>query len=134
MVQTTGVPGRGGRSRGLLAALLFVLAYLIARIVLEAGGLAGTLRVMAALLPAAPFVWMLWEIIRGVRAMDELERRIHLEALAVAFPLAMILLMILGLLELAIPLPPEDLSYRHVWAMLPLLFFAGLAIARRRYA
>jgi hypothetical protein len=65
--------------------------------------------------------------------MDELEQRIHLEALAVAFPLALILLMTLGLLELATKLPPEDFSYRHVWAFLPIFYFGGLALARRRY-
>lgn len=53
-----------------------------------------SLRILAALLPAAPFCWMLWEI--------------------------------------AIKPPPEDLSYRHVWAMLPTFYFLGLVLARRR--
>jgi hypothetical protein len=92
------------------------------------------MRVLAALLPVPPFVWMLWKFVRRVRAMDELEWRIQLEALALAFPLTLILLMILGLLEMAIPLPPEDLGFRHVWLMLPVLYFIGLALARRRYA
>ena len=91
------------------------------------------MRVWAALLPVPAFAWMLWEIIKGVRVMDELQQRIQLEALAVAYPLALILLMTLGLLEIAITLPPEDLSYRHVWAALPLFYFIGLAIARKRY-
>jgi hypothetical protein len=65
--------------------------------------------------------------------MDELEQRIQLEALALAFPLTLILLMTLGLLEIAIELPAEDLSYRHVWAMLPALYFLGLTLARKRY-
>jgi len=95
--------------------------------------MAESLRVLAALLPVAPFAWMLWEIIKGVRSMDELEQRIQLEALVVAYPSTLILLMTLGLLEIAIKLPPEDLSYRHVWAMLPVFYFLGLAIAKRRY-
>ena len=76
---------------------------------------------------------MLLGLNRGVRQLDELEQRIQLEALAFAFPLAMILLLTLGLLEIAIQLPPEDLSYRHVWAMLPVLYFIGLIVANRRY-
>jgi hypothetical protein len=46
----------------------------------------------------------------------------------------MLLLMALGLLELAVPLSRDDWSYRHVWAMLPILYYGGLALARRRYA
>lgn len=119
--------------RKLIPAFTFVSTWFIARGVLELDDISPALRIAAALLPVPPFSFMLWNIIKGVRHMDELEQRIHLEALAVAFPLAMILLMTLGLLELAIKLPPEDLGYRHVWAFLPAIYFAGLALARRRY-
>ena len=110
----------------------FVISYFVARGALEQELLTGW-RVFFALLPVSPFIWFLLDIIKGIRGMDELERRIHLEALAVAFPLTLILLMTLGLLEIAIKLPPEDLSYRHVWALLPGFYFLGLYFARRRY-
>jgi len=119
--------------RGLLSAVFFVLAYLAARIVLKQEEFDELVRVLAALLPVVPFAWMLWEFIKGIQGMDELKQRIQLEALVVAFPLTLILLMTLGLLEIAIKLPPEDLSYRHVWAMLPLFYYLGLAFAKRRY-
>lgn len=118
---------------GLISSVLFVLAYFIARVVLKQDGIADGLRILAALLPVPPFAWMLWEFIKRVRHMDELEQRIQLEALVIAFPLTLMLLMTLGLLEIAIKLPPEDLSYRHVWAMLPLFYFMGLALAKKRY-
>jgi hypothetical protein len=41
--------------------------------------------------------------------------------------------MTLGLLQGAITRKFEDGSYAHVWAMLPALYFLGLALARRRY-
>ena len=119
--------------RRLVPVFLFISTWFIARGVLELEGTSPALRIVAALLPVPPFSFMLWKIIRGVRLMDELEQRIHLEALAVAFPLALILLMTLGLMELATKLPPEDFSYRHVWAFLPIFYFGGLALARRRY-
>lgn len=118
---------------GLISAILFVMAYFIARLILQQEDTAATLKIIVALLPVAPFIWMLWEIIKGVRRMDELQQRIQLEALSIAFPISLILLMTLGLLEIAIKLPPEDFSYRHVWMMLPLFYFIGLAMARRRY-
>jgi hypothetical protein len=90
--------------------------------------------VVAALAPAPLGAAALLTIVRGARELDELEQRIQLEALAIAFVLAVLLLMTLGLMELAVTLNPDDWSYRHVWAMLPMLYFAGLVFARRRYA
>ena len=122
-----------GRRWPLLASILFLVAYLAARAVLAVPETDRWLRILVALLPVGPFVGLLYGLARGVRRLDELEQRIQLEALALAFPLAMILLLTLGLLEIAIQLPPEDLSYRHVWAMLPVLYFIGLIVATRRY-
>lgn len=118
---------------GWIPAVAFVLSYFVARAGLQLLDTSTVLRVGLALLPTIPFVFLLWKISRGIRALDELERRIQLEALALAFPLTLILLLVLGLLELAVKLPPEDLSYRHVWAMLPVFYFLGLTLARRRY-
>jgi hypothetical protein len=92
-----------------------------------------SLRVAVALLPVLPTALFLWCIVASVGSLDEMQRRIHLEALVIAFPLAILLLMTLGLLQLAIPLPEEDWSYRHIWAFLPLFYFVGLAFAWRRY-
>ena len=69
----------------------------------------------------------------AVTGRDELERRIQLEALAFAFPMTLLLIMTLGLLEIAIGLNRDHWSYRHVWPMLFILYFAGLARAKRRY-
>ena len=88
---------------------------------------------MVALTPILPFAIFLVLMIGGIRQMDELHRKVHLEALAIAFPLAMLLLMLLGLLQLAIPLSPDDWSYRHVWFFLPMFYFLGLAFTWRRY-
>jgi hypothetical protein len=41
--------------------------------------------------------------------------------------------MLLGMLQLVMVLPEGDLSYRHVWGLMPLLYFIGLVMAERRY-
>lgn len=115
------------------ASILFVAAYFVARGLLKIPETAVWVRVVAALLPIPVFGAVLLGLNRLVRQLDELELRIQLEALAIAFPLVMMLLLTLGLLEIAVPLPSEDLSYRHVWAMLPVLYLVGLVIARSRY-
>ena len=113
--------------------ITWVAAYAVARGVLEQTTLATWLRVAAALLPVPIAAVALALIVRGARQLDELERRIQLEALATAFLLAVLFLMTLGLMQRAVTLKFEDWSYLHVWAMLPMLYFLGLTLARRRY-
>lgn len=113
---------------------LWLLSYFAVRAVLEAGDALGDgARVAIALAPLLPFLAFLRLFVAGLRQLDELERRIQLEALAIAFPLTIVLLMVLGLVQLAVPLSPADWSYRHVWAYLPLFYVGGLALAGRRY-
>lgn len=115
------------------AGILWVLSYLGARGALQKLDLEPWLRWVVALSPAVPTVLFLWLLYRSIRSLDELERRIHLEALVLAYPLGVLLLMTLGLLQLATVLPAEDWSYRHVWVYLPIFYLTGLAFARRRY-
>lgn len=123
---------------GLLIVLLWGAVFLGARGFLDADfqarrNFAPWVRVLVALAPVAPTALFLVCIGAQLRSLDEMQRQVHLEALAIAFPLAILLLMTLGLLQLAIPLPPEDWSYRHIWPFLPCFYFVGLAIAWRRY-
>lgn len=115
-------------------AVVWIVAYFGARGVLEHTGLPSGLRVAVALGPIPFFAAFLIRMINGIRQLDELERKIHLEALAIAWPLGILLLMTLGLLQRAITLKFQDWSYGHVWPYMFFFYFVGLAIARRRYA
>jgi len=121
-------------ARPVLWGAAWFAAWLGARIVLESTSVPTWARITAALAPTPLAGMALLTIIRAARDLDELERRIQVEALAFAFVLAVLLLMTLGLMELAITLNRDDWSYRHVWAMLPMFYFAGLVFARKRYA
>jgi hypothetical protein len=79
------------------------------------------------------FGWFIVEEVRLIRGLDELQRRIQLEALAITYPLCILLVATLGLLQRVITLPAGDLSYRHVWPIFILFYFVGLMIARGRY-
>jgi len=122
-----------GERTAIISAILWVLTYLFARELLDNSGLTQGVRIVVALAPIIPFGFFLVSMLAGISQMDELHRKVHLEALAIAFPLAMLLLMLLGLLELVIPLSPDDWSYRHIWQFLPLFYFIGLAFTWRRY-
>jgi hypothetical protein len=117
----------------LIAAGVWMITFFIALIGLRQTEWAVGVKVTLAFLPILPFAFFLWSFVNSLREMDELERKIHLEALVIAFPLMMLFLMTLGLLELAIDLNPNDWSYRHVWAFAPLFYFIGVVWARRRY-
>lgn len=117
----------------ILTGFVWVLIYLLTRRLLDNIQVSGGWRIAVALAPMIPFSFFLTFTLAGLRSMDELHRRVQLEALGFAFPLAMLFFMLLGLLELAIPLSPEDWSYRHTWSYLPLFYFIGLSIAWRRY-
>lgn len=125
---------RRERAFGLLAALLWLSVFAGARFALDADlGLSPAARVAIAVAPVLPYGLFLWAIVAHVRSLDELHRRVHLEALAIAFLLAMLLLMTLGLVDVAVGLSPDDFSLRHVWAFLPVLYFGALAFVWRRY-
>jgi hypothetical protein len=119
--------------RLLVRGALWASMYLVARGLLRLDIESTPLRVAIALLPMPWFVWYLWTWFQGAAAMDELQRRIELEALGFAFPAAVVYLMTIGLLDIAVALPPEDFSLHHVWFMLPLLYYVGLWRAKRRY-
>jgi hypothetical protein len=130
----TSTKAAGGGRPTMVFAAVFLATYVAARLALEQLGRGTALAVVAATVPVLPFAGLLWHFVRGIRAADELERRIHLEALALAFPLTFLLLMVLGLLDLAVELNPADWSYRHLWPFMVVFWVAGLALARRRYA
>jgi len=121
-------------ARPIVWGTAWFIAWFAARVILESSAVPTWARVAGALAPTPLAGVTLFTIVRGARELDELEQRIQLEALAFAFVLAVLLLMTLGLMELAITLNRDDWSYRHVWAMLPMLYFGGLVIARKRYS
>ena len=114
--------------------VLWLLLYFGARLLLKQGGIGTGLRVGIALAPVPVFAAFLWQAIRSIRSADEFERRIDLEALVVAFPLTLLLLTTLALMQRAVTLSFEDWSYAHVWIYLPIFYLGGLTLARRRYS
>ena len=87
-------------------------------------------RDVIALSPMIPAAAMAWVILRELRRMDELQRRIQLEALGVSFAGTAILTFSYGFLE---GLGYPRLSMFTVWPLLAVLWIVGLVLARRRY-
>jgi hypothetical protein len=120
-------------NRFVAVGVVWLVAYFVARGFLERTDLAQWLRITVALAPIPIFAWFLISFIGTIRSLDELERRIHLEAMAVAFPLGILLLQTLALMQRAVELKFEDWSYAHVWIYLPIFYFLSLGFVRKRY-
>lgn len=119
--------------RLLVSALTFALTYIgavAAQEMFELNLLAGAI---VSLLPAAGLLFFILEEVKMIRLLDELQRRIQLEALAIGFPAALLILMIMGFLQRVHLLPQALSTIRDVWFVLPLAYGIGLFFARRRY-
>jgi hypothetical protein len=124
----------GSLARSILIPALFVASYFAARMGIEVlpQGSAGALAV--ALLPVPVFAWLILAIVRGIRSLDELERRIQLEALALAFPAALVIVFTAGLLDLAGFHGEGNWDLPRLLPLVLLPYWIGVALARRRYA
>ena len=83
-----------------------------------------------ALLPIIPSALAMWAFMRMFRGLDELQRRILLEAVAFSF-LATCLITLTWAFQQNAGLPRFDVSF--VAPLLILLWGLGLCVAKRRY-
>lgn len=83
-----------------------------------------------AFLPVIPAAWALLGFMRMFRRLDELQRRVQLEAVAFSFVGTCLITLTWAFQENA-GLPRFEVSF--VTPLLVLLWGLGLAIARRRY-
>lgn len=122
------------RSVGLTLAGPWLLAWVVSSVLLNFLDLGVVPRALVALLPLPAFGWFLWRYIGHIRSLDELRHRIELEALAIAFPLAVALLMGLGQFQLARPGVTGVPISSGFWLYLAVFYLLGRGIAERRYA
>lgn len=118
--------------RVFIAGLTWFLTYLAARFALEALAPKPHWDIVVACAPVLAFFWFVWVVQRTLQDADELRRRIHLEALALAFLTTMLVLMMLGLLD-APPVGPLGVPLRDLWFVLPPLYGICFMVASQRY-
>lgn len=118
----------------LAVPLLFLSAYVAARAGIESTEPGSNAALAFALLPVPFFAFLIYAYVRAVRSMDELGRRIQLEGLAFAFPIALLIVFTVGLLDLAGFHGEQDWDLPRLWPMLVLPYVGGVVLAHRRYA
>ncbi len=123
-----------GLARNMIPAFLSMLAYAIALMVslhLLASGIGNRGAAIAiTLAPMVPAIFLCWSIIGVIRRLDELQRRLQLEAFALAFAGTALITFSYGFLENA---GFPRLSAFAVWPVMCGLWLAGVLFGRLRY-
>jgi hypothetical protein len=88
-----------------------------------------------ALLPVVPLVVFFVRLTAWLDSMDELQRRIHLEAMVLQFAATGVLVMGYGMLAKSgvVPNYPATLLFPWLWIAMFLLWAGGIVWVRRRY-
>ena len=114
---------------GAIAAYAVVLVVVI--LILNNLGEESAWRVPLALLPMIPIVLVFVAFLRFLDRMDELQRRIEMEALSFGFGGTALLTFGYGFLQM-VGFP--QVSWFFVWPIMAALWIAGKARAVRRYS
>lgn len=117
----------------LLFGILWILTYLISLLIVKKIELPKWAGFSLALLPAFTFAIFIYQYIKKISSMDEVEIRIQLEAVVWGFSLALLLPMILGSLNLIITLDNKNWGYLSLVNYFVLFYFIGLIISQRKY-
>ena len=88
-------------------------------------------RIAAALLPVPANVVLLVMIVRSVRRLDEFQRRIHLEAVVIAFLATGLAVFVYGYLQMAQAV--GALNMELVWGFMGIFYVLGYFISARHY-
>ncbi len=120
-------------SRVIVFAALWVIAYSACLFTIKKTTPETTFGLVLSFIPVITFGLFLYSMIKGIASMDEMQIRIQMEAVVIAFSLALLSLMTLGLLDLVIVLNKEDWGYRHLVPYFALFYFIGLFISKRKY-
>jgi hypothetical protein len=91
----------------------------------------GEWRIVVALTPILPVLFIARSIVRMLSSCDELQIRIHFESLAFAFVGTLLLTLSFGFLQDLAGVPTANWIW--VWPLMGTLFFIGKRIAKRKY-
>ena len=117
----------------LFYSILWAVVYIGCLLIVKKTDTSRSMGVVISFLPTITFGLFIYNYIKGVGAMDEVQRRIQLEAVVWAFSLGLLLMMTLGLLDFVVTLKKEDWGYTHVIPYFFLFYFFGIFISRRKY-
>lgn len=119
--------------RVLVYAVIWCLSYLGSLFVLKSFELPEEVGIVLTIITVLAFATFIYKYYRSVYFMDEVQIKVQMEAIVIAFSLGLLLIMTLGLLDLVITLNKENWGYRHLVPYFVLFYFIGLFFSKRKY-
>ncbi len=119
--------------RVLIYAILWCLSYVGSLFAIKSLQIPIEASVILTFISVLAFALFIYKFFRSIVFMDEVQIKIQMEAVVLAFALGLLLVMTLGLIDLFIVLNPEDWSYRFLVPIFIAFYFLGLFIAKRKY-
>ena len=125
------MPARPVSLRNFLSIALLITAVFVVGATLDRTTLSPRLRLALVLIPIPIAIWAFREYIRDVRSWDEFQRKAMLEALAIAFPLTLMMAMVVGLLQKGGFMMPVSVS--RLWPFQALVWVVALGYTDWKY-
>ncbi|MET0636051.1 MAG: hypothetical protein ABWZ25_08470 [Chitinophagaceae bacterium] len=115
-------------------AVIWLFSYLGSFFALRSLDVPREAGIMLVIVTGLAFAVFIYKYYRNISFMDEVQVRVQIEAVVIAFSLALLLVMILGLLDLVVLLNKENWGYRHITPVFVIFYFIGLFISKRKYS
>jgi hypothetical protein len=119
--------------KSILWALIFAVCFPVSVFALSRYSLTLPVALLIIAINAVLFVVYTLKLIQSISYMDEVQIRIQLEAVSVAFVLSLLLVMILGLTGLVKNLGLNNINFLYIFPLFFLFYVIGLFISKRRY-
>ncbi len=122
------------RNWTLISAIAWAASYIVFVFIVKRIEPPMAFGLLFVLLLASGFTWFLVNYIRSLASMDELQRRIQLEATAIGFCLSVLVTMVLGILDMVVELNNDNWNLQQLVAFFFLAYLGGFLWARKKYA
>ena len=119
--------------KSVLWALIFSVSFAISAFYLSRYSLSVPVALLIIAINSLLFGVYAFKLIQSISFMDEVQIRIHLEAVSIAFILSLLLVMILGLVGLVRNLALDNISFLYIFPLFIFFYLIGLFISKRKY-
>ena len=119
--------------KSVLWALIFSVIFAISTFALSKYSISVPLALLIISINSLIFGVYTVKLIQSISFMDEVQIRIQLEAVSVAFFLSLFLVMILGLAGLVKKLELDNISFLYIFPLFFFFYLIGLFISQRKY-
>ena len=116
-----------------LWALIFAVSFAGSVYFLSKDSVSVPIAVLLIAINAVLFGIYAVKFIRSIKLLDEVQIRIQLEAVSIAFALSLLLVMILGMAGEVSDLGLSNISYLYIFPLLFLFYLIGIFISKRKY-